>query len=532
MKNPSLVKRNILTGQILFFIFFSFTIVSGINSINLDSISSEIKVDDSNDLDGFNKATWNVWINQQSYVPNSGIIGKYIARTGQRSYLIRTSNTNGVSVIISQDGTNVESYSSTISRKCGIRANDEWTMITVTYDGSLIKYYRNGILCDQDQTTLSSIHNSPSPVRFGGGNNIFLLGKIDELIMYNESLAKEQILRIYDESFYGANLGQSIPVLVYHKIEDGPAETIKVSPAEFKKQMDYLKKNNFQTITLNDYNDWKKGLFLMPKKAIIIVFDDGFKSVYTNAKPIMDQNGFIGSIPTVARYASFTSNASGYLNWNQIKDLSNNGWSIESHSATHSHMLRLNESEFRDELLSSKQIITSMTGKVPASFTFPFHESNELYTNICGEYYDLCWTQGSLNPSYDFKSTPGKTYLSLRRINVVDLTAFKEFSDFLRRDTNKAGEWNMEEGLGSTTVDTSGNNNIGMLLNGASWSSESYILNTLISPDSLKKSSIKVEDTIDTSKNKFQKKNHVKKIWPDNMPIEEDKFYPPVPLRK
>jgi len=544
MENKRISERNLFKISVLILILigitssfaFSLASVLATESINLDGKTGEVKVSDSNSLEGFNEATWNMWVNQKNYVNNAGIIGKYAARTGQRSYLIRTSYTNGTSIVLSQDGVNVGTYGSALSKGCGVRTNDQWSMITVTYNGSLITYYRNGVKCDQDQTSITALFPSPSPVRLGGGNNIFFSGGIDEFTIYNKSLNPEQITRIYNESNYGTNLGESIPVLVYHKVEDGINETIKVSTTQFRQQMEYLKKNGFNAITLRDYDGWRAGNFNMPEKAIILVFDDGFSSVYTNAKPIMDEQGFVGSIATVTRYASFTSNTSGYMNWVQTKSLSDKGWDIESHGLTHSHLLTLNESQFRNELLSSREIITNKTGKTPTSFVFPFHESNDRYASICGEYYSLCWTQGSLNPTYDFKSTSGTRYLSLRRINVVDITSSKDFADFLRMDTDKAGEWYMEEGSGTNTADTSGNNNLGFLMNGASWavvSMSSRSISNMLATDTLSSTELDkqldvndMKDNIkDSDKGKPDMKIDKKQKWPDNMPIEEDRFY-------
>ena len=511
----------------LFIISLSAAQVSSEPGIYLNG-TGEVLINDSNSLDGFSKATWNMWIKQEAYNSNSGVVGKYEASAMGRSYLIRNSLSNGssVSVAISGDGTNTGLYTSNSILACGIRENNQWTMITVTYDGSLIKYYRNGVFCDQDKTIIPSIYNSISPLRLGGGNNIFFNGGIDEFTFYDQSLSREQITRLHDESFHGNNLGQSIPVLVYHKIENSANDAIVVSPDQFQAQMDYLYKNEFNTITLQNYVDWKNGNYDMPKKAIIIVFDDGFLSVYDTAKPIMDKYGFKGSVPVVTRYASFTGNSSGYMKWDQINDLANNGWSIESHSITHSHLLTLNESQFRYELSYSKELLTNKTGNVPNSFVFPFHESNANYTSICGEYYDLCWTQGSLNPTYDFKSTPGTEYLSLRRINIVNITTLEYFANYLRRDTNKFGEWNMEEGAGNTTIDSSGNDNTGYLLGGASWYSKN--LNSTLSSifDKFKTLSDdnKIEDgldnIIDSDKGKAPIKLEKEKTWPDNMDIE------------
>lgn len=474
-----------------------------------------------------------MWVNQQSYVNYSGMLGKYAALNGERSYLIRNVLNNGTSILISADGNNIGSYTSTTSKACGVRKNNEWTMITITYNGSLISYYRNGILCDQDLTTISSIRNSSVPVRLGGGNSISLNGQIDEYRIYNDSLRADQVARLYNESIYGTDLGQSIPVLVYHKVDNNTHESISVTPESFSKQMQYLDANGFNPITLKEYHDWRNGEYELPPRPVILVFDDGWRSVYTNAKPIMDRYGFKGSVAAVMDYSYGSSGGQSYMRWSHLRNLTAQDWSIESHGKSHSHMLTLSESQLRMQLASSKANITKEIGVEPSSFVFPFHEANATYTRICGEYYELCWTQGSPKPSYSFKETPGQTYMGLRRINVVNDTTISEYAAFLAKDSNKAGEWMMEEGSGNHTADSSGNKNHGVLMGGAAWTAQQAragIFRLLsvadIADPLLPNLAEEARNTIDSDIGKpVFKLIEEKSKWADNEAIEKDEYY-------
>ncbi|MBO0588555.1 polysaccharide deacetylase family protein [Sporosarcina sp. E16_8] len=85
-----------------------------------------------------------------------------------------------------------------------------------------------------------------------------------------------------------------IPVLMYHDLvvnkTDQNASTLEV--AKFKEQMDYLKANNWTTITPQQLESWvaKKGT--LPKKSVLITFDDGYKSTIDMAYPILKNHGF------------------------------------------------------------------------------------------------------------------------------------------------------------------------------------------------------------------------------------------------
>lgn len=240
--------------------------------VNLDGIDDEIRVNDSIDLDGFTKATWNIWVKQNSYKANAGLFGKYIVGAGNRAYIIRTAQTDELSVILSLDGTTYSTYTSSSSRNCGIRKTDGWVMLTVVYNGSQLKFYRNSKECETKPVFVASINNSPVPLRLGGGNNVFFNGSIDDAKIYSAEMGIRQIQRLYDESEHGKNLGQSITALLYHQIKTPANTATAVTHADFAAQMAYLNASGFTTITTKDYLDWKNGTFEMPKKTHNFLF--------------------------------------------------------------------------------------------------------------------------------------------------------------------------------------------------------------------------------------------------------------------
>ena len=63
-----------------------------------------------------------------------------------------------------------------------------------------------------------------------------------------------------------------------------------VTAENFKKQMDYLKANNYHTLKLDEIYDFVANGAKVPSKSILITFDDGRKSAYINAYPILKEN--------------------------------------------------------------------------------------------------------------------------------------------------------------------------------------------------------------------------------------------------
>lgn len=97
---------------------------------------------------------------------------------------------------------------------------------------------------------------------------------------------------------------KEVPVLLYHHIL--PQEDIDkygwenndsvISLEKFQEQMKYLKENNYYTATLKEVEQFVKGERKLPRKTVVITFDDGYLSNLVHAYPIMKEYGYKGTI--------------------------------------------------------------------------------------------------------------------------------------------------------------------------------------------------------------------------------------------
>lgn len=85
-----------------------------------------------------------------------------------------------------------------------------------------------------------------------------------------------------------------IPVLMYHDIVhtkmDQNTSTLELQ--KFREQMDYLKNNGWTTITPQQLESWVTNNGTLPKKSVLITFDDGYKSTINLAYPLLKNHGF------------------------------------------------------------------------------------------------------------------------------------------------------------------------------------------------------------------------------------------------
>jgi peptidoglycan/xylan/chitin deacetylase (PgdA/CDA1 family) len=110
----------------------------------------------------------------------------------------------------------------------------------------------------------------------------------------------------------------------------------QITPAAFEAQMKELKDRGITVIGMQDLLAWKRGEKNIPPRCAVITFDDGLKSQYEVAWPMMKKFGY-----TFTMFI-YTEGVRGGLfgggeaiTWEQLADMRDNGIDIEAHSATH-----------------------------------------------------------------------------------------------------------------------------------------------------------------------------------------------------
>ena len=137
---------------------------------------------------------------------------------------------------------------------------------------------------------------------------------------------------------------QTVPILCYHQFTAGRSTDLMVTPREsFAQQMDYLKNNNYRVISLADLQGFLAASKPIPSRSVVITVDDGFRSAYDIAYPILKSYGFPA---TFFVYSDFVGGGRA-LSWAQINELRASGLiDIQSHSKTHTSLsLRRGETD-------------------------------------------------------------------------------------------------------------------------------------------------------------------------------------------
>ena len=164
-----------------------------------------------------------------------------------------------------------------------------------------------------------------------------------------------------------ADSATPVPILMYHVIADSPAGTpypeLYVSESDFAAQMRWLERHGYRAVTQRDvWNHWHRGGTL-PRKPIVISFDDGYRSVAEAALPHLRQRSW----PAVLNLTVKNLRVSGGLSQFRVRSLIAAGWELASHSLTHPDLTSLDARTLAREVTRSRAVLRSRFG-VPVDF--------------------------------------------------------------------------------------------------------------------------------------------------------------------
>ena len=165
----------------------------------------------------------------------------------------------------------------------------------------------------------------------------------------------------------------NVPILMYHVINAPPAGApfpgLYVLPDEFVAQMRALKAAGWHAVTLDQLRaNWMRGVPLGPGKPIVLTFDNGYESQYTNALPVLKQLGWVAD---ENMQLSGLPPSQGGLTDDQVKGLVAAGWELDTQGISHADLVTLDPSELQHQIASARQILRSRYGVPVNWFCYP-----------------------------------------------------------------------------------------------------------------------------------------------------------------
>ena len=193
-------------------------------------------------------------------------------------------------------------------------------------------------------------------------------------------------LRVRNPTGVQATGYQTIPILCYHRF-GAKASKLTVTGAAFEAQMDYLARNGYTVIPLQRLARFLEGKDALPPRSVAITIDDGYRSTYEIAWPVLKKFGFPA---TVFLYTDFVG-ASDAMTWAQMKDMTAGGLvEIQPHSKSHSNLTQKLPGEtdaryrerIRREVDAPIAALRDRLGDASFTYAYPYGDVNAYVVDL------------------------------------------------------------------------------------------------------------------------------------------------------
>jgi len=202
--------------------------------------------------------------------------------------------------------------------------------------------------------------------------------------------------------------GVKLPIIIYHNITTNKQQLNEyaITPEQLENDLKYIKEKDYTTITMTQLiNHCLKGDKL-PKKPIIICFDDGFESMYTYAFPLLKQYNMCAVVSVVGAYVDHFTKLQdntvegSYMTWNEIEELGRyknieiQNHSYNMHSQTGDRIgtrKKCGESveqyhiSLKEDAGKMQELLFAKTGFKPNTFVYPFGYNSGISKKVLKE---------------------------------------------------------------------------------------------------------------------------------------------------
>jgi peptidoglycan/xylan/chitin deacetylase (PgdA/CDA1 family) len=200
--------------------------------------------------------------------------------------------------------------------------------------------------------------------------SIFILSTFFQCILKSE-LPPEKPRQIE----IGDHRKKEVVVFVYHRFGNSKYPSTNISIKDFQSHLAYLKNNKFKVLTFGEAIDYINN----PKieyfeKIACLTVDDGYLTFKSNAMPLLKKFGFSATL-----FINSESVGGGsYLDWNELREVHEQGIEIGNHSHSHAYFLNLPINEridvFKKDIKQCQEEVNSHLGFYPEVFAYPYGE--------------------------------------------------------------------------------------------------------------------------------------------------------------
>lgn len=166
-----------------------------------------------------------------------------------------------------------------------------------------------------------------------------------------------------------------IPILMYHYVEyvkdkgDTIRQSLDITPYTLEQEIITLQKAGYTFMTNSDLTEVLDGTKSLPRKPVLLTFDDGYRDFYTDAYPILKKYNVKATEYIIAGFIGYPNN----MTEEEIKQIASDGLvEIGAHTVHHTWLKGIPLKELEYEVAESKKMLQDITGRPVVSFAYPY----------------------------------------------------------------------------------------------------------------------------------------------------------------
>jgi peptidoglycan/xylan/chitin deacetylase (PgdA/CDA1 family) len=232
--------------------------------------------------------------------------------------------------------------------------------------------------------------------------------------------------------------GVQVPVLMYHEVSPSPHPAFRrytVTVRDFTRQMRWLAAFGYQPIDMDTLVRARQGRASLPKRPVVITFDDGFQGCADHAVPVLRTHGFTAVFYLVAGLMGATSRwlrpelgvELALMSWDTARSLAAEGFRCGAHTLTHPRLAGLDPARRRQELVDARGRMEDELGHSVVHLAYPYGDFDQPVQAAAAEagYVTACSTRPGRSGADD-------DLLALHRVTVYGHDSLLDFAWRLR----------------------------------------------------------------------------------------------------
>lgn len=232
--------------------------------------------------------------------------------------------------------------------------------------------------------------------------------------------------------------GMSVPILLYHEVSPRPHPALRrytVTVREFSRQMRWLAAFGYRPIDMDTLVRARMGQGSLPRRPVVITFDDGLQGCADHALPVLRAHGFTAVFYLVAGLMGQTTRwmppeiglELSIMSWDTARALAAEGFQCGAHTVTHPRLAGLDPARCRAELADGRRRLEDELDRPVVHLAYPFGSYDHAVQIIAAEagYVTACSTRAGLSSADD-------ELMALHRVTVYGHESLLDFACRLR----------------------------------------------------------------------------------------------------